>query len=50
VSVRSGWVPEFLQRLRHVDRDTSAAVDYWTDAPARAAGTIDVAAIRAVIC
>jgi hypothetical protein len=27
VSVRSGWAPEFLQRLRHVDHDTSAAVD-----------------------
>ena len=27
ISVRSGWAPEFLQRLRHVDRDTSAAVD-----------------------
>jgi hypothetical protein len=27
VSVRSGWAPEFLQQLRHVDRDTSAAVD-----------------------
>lgn len=27
VSVRSSWAPEFLQRLRHVDRDTSAAVD-----------------------
>jgi hypothetical protein len=27
VSVRSGWAPEFLQRLRHVDPDTSAAVD-----------------------
>ena len=27
VSVRSGWAPEFLQRLRHVDRETSAAVD-----------------------
>ena len=27
VSVRSGWGPEFLQRLRHVDRDTSTAVD-----------------------
>lgn len=27
VSVRSGWAPEFLKRLRHVDRDTSAAVD-----------------------
>jgi hypothetical protein len=27
VSVRSGWTPEFLQRLREVDRETSAAVD-----------------------
>ena len=27
VSVRSGWAPEFLQRLRHVDPETSAAVD-----------------------
>ena len=27
VSVRSGWAPEFLQRLRNVDRETSAAVD-----------------------
>ena len=27
VSVRSGWAPEFLQRLRQADRDTSAAVD-----------------------
>jgi predicted transcriptional regulator len=27
VSVRSGWAPEFLQQLRHVDRETSAAVD-----------------------
>jgi predicted transcriptional regulator len=27
VSVRSGWAPEFLQRLRDVDRETSAAVD-----------------------
>lgn len=27
VSVGSSWAPEFLQRLRHVDRDTSAAVD-----------------------
>jgi hypothetical protein len=25
--VRSGWAPEFLQRLRQVDRETSAAVD-----------------------
>ena len=27
VSVRSGWEPEFLQQLRHVDRETSTAVD-----------------------
>jgi hypothetical protein len=27
VSVRPSWAPEFLQRLRHVDRETSAAVD-----------------------
>ena len=27
VNVRSGWAPEFLQGLRHVDRETSAAVD-----------------------
>jgi hypothetical protein len=27
VSVRSGWTPEFLERLRQVDRETSAAVD-----------------------
>lgn len=27
VSVRSGWAPEFLQRLRHVESETSAAVD-----------------------
>jgi hypothetical protein len=27
VSVRSGRAPEFLQQLRHVDRDGSAAVD-----------------------
>ena len=27
VSVRSGWAPEFLQRLRHVDHGTSSAVD-----------------------
>ena len=31
VSVRSGWAPEFLQRLRHVDRETSAAVDELLD-------------------
>lgn len=27
VSERSSWAPEFLERLRDVDRDTSAAVD-----------------------
>jgi Ribbon-helix-helix protein, copG family len=27
VSTRSGWAPEFLQRLRHVDGDLSVAVD-----------------------
>jgi hypothetical protein len=27
VSVRAGWSPEFLQRLRTVDRETSTAVD-----------------------
>jgi metal-responsive CopG/Arc/MetJ family transcriptional regulator len=27
VSERSGWTPEFLERLRHVDRDTSTDVD-----------------------
>ena len=27
VSERSGWAPEFLDQLRHVDRETSAAVD-----------------------
>ena len=27
VSVRSGWAPEFLQQLRRVDPETSAAVD-----------------------
>lgn len=27
ISVREGWSPEFLQRLRHVDRETSTAVD-----------------------
>ena len=27
VSVREGWSPEFLQRLRHVDRETVTAVD-----------------------
>lgn len=27
VSARSDWAPEFLEQLRHVDRETSAAVD-----------------------
>jgi len=36
VSVRSGWTPEFLQRLRQVDRDTSAAVDELLIAVTRA--------------
>ena len=27
VRVRSGWAPEFLERLRRVDRETSAAAD-----------------------
>jgi hypothetical protein len=27
VSVRADWSPEFLQRLRTVDRETSTAVD-----------------------
>jgi hypothetical protein len=27
VSERSRWAPEFLDRLRNVDRETSAAVD-----------------------
>jgi metal-responsive CopG/Arc/MetJ family transcriptional regulator len=27
VSERSGWAPEFLEQLRNVDRETSAAVD-----------------------
>ena len=27
VSERSDWAPEFLEQLRHVDRETSAAVD-----------------------
>ena len=27
VSEREGWSPEFLQRLRHVDRETVTAVD-----------------------
>lgn len=27
ISVRSGWAPEFLQRLLDVDHETSTAVD-----------------------
>lgn len=27
VSARTAWAPEFLQRLRHVDRETSVAAD-----------------------
>jgi hypothetical protein len=27
VNERSGWTPEFLERLRNVDRETSEAVD-----------------------
>ena len=27
ISAREGWSPEFLQKLRNVDRDTSTAVD-----------------------
>jgi predicted transcriptional regulator len=27
IRVRSGWAPEFLDRLRQVDRETSAAAD-----------------------
>jgi predicted transcriptional regulator len=27
VSVRSSWAPEFLERLRNVDQETSAGVD-----------------------
>ena len=36
VSVQSIWAPEFLQRLRHVDRETSAAVDELLTAVTRA--------------
>ncbi len=32
VRERSGWTPEFLERLRRVDNDTSAAVDELIDA------------------
>ena len=36
VSVRSGWAPEFLQRLRHVDPEASTAVDELLTAVKRA--------------
>jgi len=36
VSERSGWTPEFLERLRHVDRETSAGVDKLLAAVKRA--------------
>lgn len=39
VSVRSGWAPEFLQQLRHVDRETSAAVDELLMAVKQARGS-----------
>ncbi len=32
VRVRSGWAPEFLERLRRVDPETSAAADELLDA------------------
>jgi predicted transcriptional regulator len=32
VSMREGWSPEFMQRLRQVDRETSAAVDELLEA------------------
>jgi predicted transcriptional regulator len=32
VSVRSAWAPEFLQRLRRVDAETSAAADELVNA------------------
>jgi predicted transcriptional regulator len=36
VSVRADWAPEFLQRLRHVDRETSVAADELLDAVTQA--------------
>jgi hypothetical protein len=36
VSVRADWSPEFLQRLRTVDRETSTAVDEMLTAVAQA--------------
>jgi predicted transcriptional regulator len=29
VSERSGWTPEFLEKLRSVDQETATAVDEW---------------------
>ena len=36
VRVRSGWAPEFLEQLRRVDPQTSAAVDELLNAVKRA--------------
>ena len=36
VRVRSEWAPEFLERLRRVDPETSAAADELLDAVKRA--------------
>ena len=36
VCVRSEWAPEFLERLRRVDRETSAAADELLNAVRRA--------------
>ena len=36
VSQRSGWAPEFLERLRNVDRETSSVVDELLAAVKRA--------------
>jgi predicted transcriptional regulator len=36
VSAPSGWAPEFLDRLRNVDRETSEAVDELVAAVTRA--------------
>jgi len=36
INVRSGWAPEFLQRLRDVDHETSTTVDELLAAVTRA--------------
>ena len=36
VRERAGWAPEFLERLRRVDHETSAAADELLDAVKRA--------------